>query len=157
MNIAYATRALVAKALERDLRRIAAESELIGLSCLARGADCVFAQVIVELGSPLWAIVPSRDYSSRIASLADRSEFERLSAAAVEVHVMPYETASREAYEAANGFMLDHVDMLMAVWDGAESVFPGDTAHAVSQARARGVPVSVVWPGGARRSTSSDH
>lgn len=155
MNVSDATGALVAKALEQDLRRIAVDSELIGVSCLARGADSIFARVVLDMGARLWAVVPSRDYSFRISSAADRAEFDGLLAAAAEVNVMPYETASREAYEAANRFMLDHVDMLVAVWDGTESVLPGDTAHAVSQARAGGVPVTVVWPSGARRATSS--
>jgi hypothetical protein len=43
------------------------------------------------------------------------------------------------------------VDALVAVWDGAVPDGKGGTGDTVQLARARGVPVTVVWPDGAAR------
>ncbi|WP_432044425.1 hypothetical protein [Streptomyces asiaticus] len=78
--------------------------------------------------------------------------FDRLVEAADEVLVMPYETADRQAYEAANAVLLERADRLVAVWDGRPpSGKGGGTADMVGQARGAGVPVDVVWPDGVSR------
>jgi hypothetical protein len=47
--------------------------------------------------------------------------------------------------------VLGDVDALVAVWDGAVPDGKGGTGDTVQLARARGVPVTVVWPDGAAR------
>jgi hypothetical protein len=47
--------------------------------------------------------------------------------------------------------VLGAVDAMVAVWDGAPAGGHGGTADVVDAARERGVPVTVVWPVGARR------
>lgn len=67
--------------------------------------------------------------------------FDRLVAAADEVLVMPYETANRQAYEAANAVLPERADRLVAVWDGRPpSGKGGGTADMVGQARGRAYP-----------------
>ncbi|GAU68072.1 hypothetical protein SSP35_06_01570 [Streptomyces sp. NBRC 110611] len=36
--------------------------ELVGVTCLARGSDTLFAEAVVEAGGRLVVILPSRDY-----------------------------------------------------------------------------------------------
>ncbi|WP_310723953.1 hypothetical protein [Streptomyces sp. N2A] len=127
------------------------ERELVGVSCLARGADTLFAEAVVEAGGRLVVVVPARDY--RVAQVkGDHAVvFDRLVAAA-EVVAMPYDVADEQAYEAANAELLKRAERLVAVWDGTSpSGKRGGTAHAVEQARALGLPVDVVWPEGAER------
>ncbi|ANS63057.1 hypothetical protein SLINC_0833 [Streptomyces lincolnensis] len=122
-----------------------------GRSCLARGADTLFAEEVLALGGRLTAIIPSRDYRETAVLAEDLARFDALHAAA-DVMVMPYAHAGREAYEAANRRLLEGAQRLVAVWDGsAPSGRGGGTADAVAEARAAGIPVDVIWPVGARR------
>ena len=47
--------------------------------------------------------------------------------------------------------MLAKADRLFAVWDGQPARGYGGTADVVAEARARGIPVTVIWPEGATR------
>lgn len=135
-----------------ELRKVLSEygSPLVGVSCLARGADQVFARVVLELGSPLEVVLPAADYRERKVKPENREEFETLLGQAATVRVLPFDTSNREAYTAANEHMLGGVHALVAVWDGA-SGGKGGTGETVELAHARGIPVTVVWPDGAAR------
>ncbi|MFF8784199.1 hypothetical protein [Streptomyces sp. NPDC015125] len=150
MDLAQSTVPLVQEAL-RNLLREYRDGELIGVTCLARGSDTLFAEAVVEAGGRLVVVVPSRDYRQVKVKPDHAPAFDRLSAAA-DVVTMPYDTANRDAYEAANGELLKRADRLVAVWDGVPpSGKGGGTADTVEQARSVGVPVDVVWPSGAQR------
>jgi hypothetical protein len=136
----------------RELLSVHRGDALVGRTCLARGADSLFAEEILALGGRLAVVVPSRDYREAVVGTADLAHFDALRDAAEEVTVMPYEHAGREAYEAANRCLLEGAHRLVAVWDGsAPSGRGGGTADTVAMARAAGVEVDVVWPSGARR------
>lgn len=124
---------------------------LTGLSCLARGADALFADAVLALGGRLVAVLPSADYRQTQVTPDYAGEFDRLLRAAAEVVVMPCPAAGRDAYEAANNELLRRADRLVAVWDGRPGLGRGGTADMVAAARAAGVPVDVLWPPGTAR------
>jgi hypothetical protein len=144
---------LVRAALDELLKPYAgAGGPLVGVSCIAKGADTVFAEAVLAAGGRLVVVVPSRDYRRGVVEPEHGGSYDRLSAAAEEVVALPYETADREAYEAANAVLVQRADRLVAVWDGAPPTGRGGgTADAVLAARAAGIPVDVVWPEGAAR------
>lgn len=126
--------------------------DLTGISCIAKGADSLFADVVLELGGRLISIIPSKDYRANKVKPGHAARFDRLIEAATEVIVLDNETANRAAYEAANRELLRRADRLAAVWDGAPpSRKGGGTADTVLEAREAGLPVDVVWPEGAAR------
>ncbi|GGY00869.1 hypothetical protein [Streptomyces minutiscleroticus] len=128
------------------------DERLVGRSCLARGADSLFAEAVLSLGWGLSVIIPSRDYREAVVHAADLARFDALCEAADEVTVMPYARAGREAYEATTHRLLHGAQRLVAVWDGsAPTGRGGGTADTVAEARSLGLPVDVVWPAGARR------
>jgi hypothetical protein len=135
------------------IRKVLSEHEqpLVGVSCLARGADQVFARVVLELGGQLDVVIPAADYRERKVKPDNREEFEALIRQATNVRVLGFDTSSRDAYVAANETVLGGVDALVAVWDGAPSDGKGGTGDTVEAARERGIPVMVVWPDGAAR------
>ncbi len=137
-----------------ELRKVLSEfaEPLVGVSCLARGADQVFARVVLELGGQLHVVLPAADYRDRKVKPDNREDFEALIGQATDVRVLPFDTSNRGAYAAANEEVLTGVDALVAVWDGAPPDGKGGTGDTVQAARQRGVPVVVVWPDGARRS-----
>lgn len=150
INLAAGTAPLVERAL-RDLLAGVAADELVGYSCLAAGADAIFARAVLDLGGRLVVLLPSADYGESRVGAAYRTTFDHLLAEADEVRVMPYPHASRDAYAAANENLIAAADVLFAVWDGRPDDNRGSTAEAVSRARAAGKQVHVVWPTGAAR------
>ncbi|MFF8874399.1 hypothetical protein [Streptomyces massasporeus] len=143
---------LVRAALDALLERHAAAAGLVGVSCLARGSDALFAEAVLAHGGRLVVVVPSEDYRRNHVGADHAQAFDRLVEAADEVVVLPYGTAGRPAYDAANAVLLERADRLVAVWNGEPpSGRGGGTADAVLDAREAGVPVDVVWPEGACR------
>jgi len=150
MDLTEESAPLVRAALRGLLREHG--GDLTGVSCIAAGADTLFAEEVTALGGRLVAVIPSQDYRSAKVKGDHAPIFDRLVEAAVEVLVLPHETANRSAYEAANAELLKRADRLVAVWDGCPpSGKGGGTADTVEQARAAGLPVDVVWPNGAAR------
>ncbi|MFF8537349.1 hypothetical protein ACF07B_36185 [Streptomyces sp. NPDC015532] len=143
---------LVRDALREVLKPHAASGGLVGLSCIAKGADSIFAEVVLELGGSLAVVVPSADYRENKVKPDHVETFDRLTAAADQVDVLDHDTANRAAYEDANRTLLERADHLVAVWSGEPpSGNGGGTADTVLEARAAGLPVDVVWPEGAAR------
>ncbi|MFE9622547.1 hypothetical protein [Streptomyces sp. NPDC006527] len=145
---------LVRAALDALLGRYARDGggDLVGVSCLAAGADSLFAEAVLAAGGRLVAVIPSRDYRRTKVEPARAPLFDRLVASAAEVLVLPRDRADRDAYDAANAVLVERADRLVAVWNGEPpSGRGGGTADAVRDARAAGVPVEVVWPEGAGR------
>ncbi|MGP3952648.1 hypothetical protein [Streptomyces sp. 7N604] len=142
---------LVRASLRVTLSKYAA-GQLVGVSCIARGSDTLFAEELLEAGGRLVVVLPSKDYRQAKVKPDHAETFNRLIEVADEVLVMPYETANREAYEAANKTLLERADRVVAVWNGAPpSGKGGGTADVVVAARDAGLPVDVIWPEGAAR------
>jgi hypothetical protein len=134
------------------IRAVLAEhEELVGVTCLARGADQIFARVTLDLGGTIEVTIPSDDYRERKVNPAERAEFDALLEEAVDVRVMPFPEAGRDAYMAASEHVLSTVDELVAVWDGRSASGYGGTSDVVEAAHKRGMRVTVVWPDGCMR------
>ncbi|MGP4091083.1 hypothetical protein [Streptomyces sp. KR55] len=151
MDLTDASIPLVRDALRETLKPYA-DGGLVGVSCIAKGSDSLFAEVVLELGGRLAAVIPSQDYRQNKVKPDHAETFDRLTAAADEVLVLPHEAANRSAYEDANRALLQRADRLVAVWNGEPpSGNGGGTADTVLEAREAGLPVDVVWPDGAAR------
>lgn len=150
MNLTPATEKLVSAALH-DLLAPYADSDLVGVSCLARGADQLFARAVLDIGGQLEVVLPTSTYREQKVKPDNLATFDELLGQASQVHAMPFTEANREAYEAANNTLLDTIERLIAVWDGQPSADQGGTGATVAEARQLGRPVDVVWPAGAER------
>ncbi|BDT94937.1 hypothetical protein [Nocardia sputorum] len=148
-NVTPTTEPLVYTAIGAVLAPYAA-AELVGVSCLARGADSVFAKAVLAAGGRLEVVLPSRNYRAAQVRPDHAGLFDELVERATAVRVMDFDEAGSEAYEAANEAMLASCDRLIAVWDGAAGQ-RGGTGSVVALARQRNVPVEIVWPDGAAR------
>lgn len=124
---------------------------LTGVSCIARGADSVFAQAVLDVGGKLEVILPSRNYRERKVKPDHAELFDKLLAQADAVRIMDFEDTGRDAYEAANEAMLASCERLIAVWDG-EVGQKGGTGTVVELAHTQNIHVTIIWPDGAARS-----
>ncbi|WP_017539009.1 hypothetical protein [Nocardiopsis halophila] len=148
-NLSADTVPLVRTALDEALAPYG--GDLVGVSCLARGADRHFAEAVLDAGGTLEVVLPSVDYREAKVEPGDLGRFDGLLMRSALVRYMPHRSAGPDAYRDANESVLAGTDRLVAVWDGRPSGGKGGTGDAVEAARARGVPVDVVWPDGARR------
>lgn len=112
-------------------------------SCLAIGADSLFAQAALGLNIPLHAILPFADYPEDF-SAEERPLFDHLVATAASVEWLPRKRRSNLAYLAAGELLVRRVDHLIAVWNGQPAAGKGGTGDVVLYARKRGVPVTVI-------------
>ncbi|MEV5413808.1 hypothetical protein AB0K60_33895 [Thermopolyspora sp. NPDC052614] len=149
MDLTADTAELVSQALRSRLREV--DGGVVGVSCVARGADSLFAEAVLDVGGSLEVVLPSRDYRASKVKADHVEQFDALVAKADRVRVMDFDHAGREAYVAANEAVLSSIDELVAVWDGQPSAGAGGTADVVEEARSRGLPVLVIWPEGAAR------
>jgi hypothetical protein len=150
MNLTPDSEPVVSQALKEALARYS-PADLVGISCIARGADSIFAEAVLDLGGALEVVVPSTNYRETKVKPDHATQFDALLSRATTVHTLPHAAANRQAYEAANEVLVSTCDVLFAVWDGQSGVDKGSTASLVDYARRRNVPVQVIWPAGAAR------
>jgi hypothetical protein len=138
--------------VDKAIREILAESPeaVTGLTCLADGADQIFARAVLDLGGDIEVVVPAEKYRDGLPAQAHAS-YDRLLARAVNVQRLPFTESTPQAHMAASKLMINEADELCAVWDGQPARGYGGTADVVAYARERGVPVQVIWPDGAQR------
>lgn len=144
-RLSAATENLVYEALCHELRHYPAGT-LHGITCLAAGADQLFARAITAVGATFDAILPARDYRDAVVDDTNRPEFDELVRLAESVTRMPFARSGRRAYTAANAELLRRCDVLFAVWDGGRAMRQGETAEVVNRARAISMTVRVLWP-----------
>jgi hypothetical protein len=77
--------------------------------------------------------------------------YDTLLSAASKVDRLDYVESTEESHMAASQVMLARADRLYAVWDGKPARGYGGTADVVAAAEKRGIPITVIWPEGARR------
>lgn len=120
---------------------------VVAISGMALGVDLEFAEAALALAIPLVAAIPLPDQAARWPHLQATRHATVLHAAAAIVHVWEEpEYAERDPVRmllARNVWMLDHSDLVVAVWDGRRR---GGTWHAVHLALKRGRPVLVLDP-----------
>lgn len=150
MNITPDTARLVYDEIVRHLVDAGDPADLVGVSCIARGADSVFAQAVLDRGGRLEVVLPSRNYRERKVKQDHAELFDELLRRADTVRVMDFNDAGADAYEAANQAVLGSCDRLIAVWDGQAGERSG-TGTVVALAQQKELPVEIVWPDGAVR------
>ena len=113
------------------------------VTALAEGSDTIVAETAVARGFSLNLILPypkatyeadfSADGLERFRAMTGHSAVT--AACALDGGDLPEPSA---AYAAANEAMLEHTDVLIAVWDGEPAAGRGGTAEVVERAKARG-------------------
>ncbi|MER5648629.1 hypothetical protein [Streptosporangium sp. NPDC002524] len=150
-DLTPSTTSLVETAIRRFLTPHA--PEMVGVSCLAEGADQIFADVVLDLGGLLEVIVVAERHHLTLAP-AHRASYGRLLGRAGAVRRLPFSFPSPEIYAEANRELLEGADLMVAVWDGRPENGVGGTAEVVREARNRRIEVRVLWPVGATRASA---
>jgi hypothetical protein len=141
-----------ARLVDQAVRDVLSEyaPEITGLSCLADGADQIFARAVLDMGGQLEVVIPAEQYRDGLPADA-WEEYDALLGRAVRVHRLPFVESTSEAHMEASRRMFDQADELVAVWDGQPARGYGGTADVVAESKERGITVRIIWPEGARR------
>jgi hypothetical protein len=143
----------VARLIDRAIRaelQAYRDSELVGLTCLADGADQLFARAVLDAGGRLEAFIPAAQYRDGLPDDA-KPLYDELLHQAATVHQLDHDESTSQSHMDASIAMLDRADRLFAVWDGQPARGFGGTADVAEYARQSGVPVTIIWPDGAWR------
>ena len=150
----------IEKGIEEPLTAI--ERKFVGrplclVSPLAEGADCLVARGLLRRKNARLLVLlpmPSVEYMKDFELAESKEEFRRLLDRADEVIEMPPAPTRNEAYEAAGLYVLDHCDVLIAVWDGQGAQGQGGTGGIVARARQRRLPIAWVHAGNRKPGTT---
>jgi|ERR1035438_2792770 hypothetical protein len=131
------------------------------LSPLAEGADRVVARAVLDYpDAHLGVVLPLalEDYLEDFASEESRKEFEELLGRCdkpvflrtrrIQDECSDPKTMAElrcDSYAHAGQYIVDHCDVLIAVWDGAPSRGRGGTAEIVQYALEKNRPILRVW------------
>jgi hypothetical protein len=131
------------------------------VSPLAEGSDCLVAvEALKREGARLDAVLPLEvsDYLESFGSEESRLEFQVLLHKCREPRVLRRRLLSRDfsteqipearrrAYAEAGRYVVDHCDVLIAIWDGEPPRGIGGTAEVVAYAREQNRPLIRIWP-----------
>jgi hypothetical protein len=119
------------------------------VSALAEGADSIVANVGLEEGLPLTAILPFKrdEYRADFKSHQSQSNFDAfLRDATTALELDGDRAAEDRAYEAAGLVMLSSSDLLIAIWDQRPASGAGGTAAITERAILEGIPVILIDP-----------
>ena len=115
-------------------------------SSLAEGADQLVAErAFVILQARLIVPLPLSlaDYLSDFSPDSQKKTVTLLQQAD-EIVEMPLQATRPAAYEAAGRYLLEHVDVLITVWDGRPARGQGGSGQIVAEARQHGLPIAWV-------------
>ena len=118
------------------------------ISPLAEGADRLFAEEALKLGYELQVPLPyeREEYKKDFHDDASRRAFDDLLSKATAVFELEGELDANgnhlaTTYGTVGRVVLDHCDLLVAIWDGLPARGDGGTAHVLELARHRHIPI----------------
>jgi len=128
-------------AISRELAEFGATQ---ALTSLAVGADQVFAEIALELGIAVTAVIPFPNYD-RVFGSRDLERYRELLAQSRPV-VLPGKADDEASFFGAGAYIVEHCELLIAVWDEKPAAGFGGTADVVAYARDRGGDIVVLNP-----------
>ncbi|MFE9971133.1 hypothetical protein ACFYRD_10350 [Streptomyces hirsutus] len=151
------TFALVESAFQERLKRLErlerhVEPGSVMVRCGA-GAPLAFGRAASASGRRLVVVIPTHNGVPAMPPRRDRMAAGELLNLADQARLLPYDPNHRDSCIGADERMIATSGLLLAVWDGSPTNGFDATAHLVTYARARGIPVEIVWPAGAERGT----
>lgn len=137
------TQDFIAQAFRDILERTRSESSapLVALTGLAEGTDTLFAEIALDLGIPLEAVIAHDQFIEDFKPGPARERYQCLLGKCQVVHQLAFHERSDEAYLVAGHKLVDYSQLLVAAWNGAAAAGKGGTGDVVAYALKAGKPV----------------
>ena len=137
--------------LQHSIRQVIGEiikdhrnSEILLYSALAEGSDQLVAEIALEFKNT-WLHVPlpmaTGDYLKDFYSEKAQEKFQELMSRAFRVEFLPVSKTHQEAYRNLGVYLVEHADIILAVWNGEFNQKMGGTSDVVKTALAAGKKV----------------
>jgi len=97
-------------------------------------------KIALEMGVPVELVLPCSQYAEIFSTTEARDEYHHLLSRCQDVHRLPFDGCSEDAFLAAGHWIVDHSDLVMLVWNGYPAAGRGGTADIASYARYVGRP-----------------
>jgi hypothetical protein len=113
-------------------------------SCLAEGADRLLARILTQtLPADLTVVLPllEKEYLNDFQTDKSIQEYFNLKQLAKDVITPDHKHNRPLAYQVTNSYLMEHCDLLVAIWDGLPARGPGGTAELVKSVRDSGKPL----------------
>lgn len=127
-----------------ELMQFKEKRELVQLFCsIAEGADQLCAQIGLALGYELICPLPFQQYREDFSGGALET-YDSLLQQSVSSFTVADGMDRNTAYLSAGKYIVDHCDVLIAVWDGLPQQSTCGTAAIVAYANERGVETHII-------------
>ena len=124
---------------------------------LAEGADRLVPQRALELFAEPHLIVPlpfpKEQYLKDFPDGKSKEIFNELINRADRVITFPPAKTKNKSYQLVGEYILDHSDILIAIWDGKPSQGQGGTGEFINAARKRNLPLAWIHAGNRKPGT----
>lgn len=114
---------------------------LVGITCLAAGADQLFAQAVLRNFGTIEVVLPFPEYESTLDE-ESKQFYRQLHLMASKITVLTKQSTTDESYLKAGKIVVDLSDVMVAVWNGRPAGGLGGTADIVEYAKKK---KKVVW------------
>jgi hypothetical protein len=121
------------------------KGSIYAYSSLSKGADQLFAKVVLNFGIELIAVIPCEHYEQTFGA-KDRCVFYDLLNKCNSVIRLPFLSPTEAAFMDAGKYITDHSDIIIAIWDGQNARGYGGTADIVNYAISLEKPVIQLNP-----------
>lgn len=121
------------------------DADLEVLSGLAEGADRLAAEIFLENGASLTAVLPLaiEEYQKDFSASSSLNEFQQILSRAKEIISLPPQPNHALAYQVLGEYLLQRSDVLITLWDGQNSTSPGSTGDISTRALSASLPL--IW------------
>ena len=100
----------------------------------------MFAEAAHRQGIPIEIVIPFASFIEDFAEGAERDAYERLLSGAASTIHLPGEERSNGAYLAGGVWVVDHCDLLIAIWNSEKAAGVGGTGDVVDYSGDAGKP-----------------
>ncbi len=133
--------------IQDTLARLVVENEVSqGFTCLAKGADQLFAAVLTEKNIPFTAVIPCIDYEKAFDDQTARSQYIRFVQMAEEIIRLNFPHPSEQAFFEGGRKVVECSDLIFAVWNGKPARGLGGTGDIVNFSKQEGKAVVHINP-----------
>src|SRR5450759_5294767 len=100
----------------------------------------MLVKIALEMGIPVEVVIPCPQDADIFSTTKARDEYHRLLSRCQDVHHLPFDDCSDDAYLTAGHWIVDHSDLVILVWNGYPAAGRGGTADIASYSRYVGRP-----------------
>jgi len=104
----------------------------LGYCCLAKGADQLFAEILMKVGIPYCAVIPSDHYEDAFTDVRSLEKYNSLLRNAEQVKILPFTQPEEKAFYEAGKYVADSTELMIVIWNGEKSKGLGGTGDIVN-------------------------